>query len=98
LLSSWAQASGRCFGQVQTAVDQSLPVAAGIGQEHADLAVFDPPRRARILAPDPDRVLALLDEPGLVDHQHAVPIPEGLDHVSADTIAQGISIPEAAPE
>src|SRR3954469_2764607 len=90
LLSSLAQASGR-----YTPVDQSLPVAAGIGQEHANLTVLDPPRRARILACDPDRVLALLQEPGLVDHQHAVAIAERRDHVSADAIAQAISIPAA---
>src|SRR3954470_15337973 len=94
LLSSWAQASGRAYASV----DQSLPVAAGIGQEHANLAVLDPPRRARILARDPDRVLALLQEPGLVDHQHAVPIAEGLDHVSADAIAPAIRLPAAAPQ
>jgi hypothetical protein len=32
-------------------------------------------------------VLALLQKPGLVDHQHAVPIAKGLNHVSADAIA-----------
>src|SRR5215218_872561 len=63
---------GPGFRQVQLPVDQSLPEAAGIGQKHADLTVFDPPRRAGILPRDPDRVLALLQEPGLVDHQHAV--------------------------
>src|SRR3954451_5301630 len=70
--------------QVQTPVDQRLPVAAGIGQKHADLTVFDPPSRAGILARDPDRVLAFLQKPGLVDHQHAIPIAKRLDHVSAD--------------
>src|SRR4051794_9630175 len=40
---------GPGFRQIQTLVDQRLPVAAGIGQKHADLTVFDPPRRAAIL-------------------------------------------------
>jgi hypothetical protein len=36
-------------GQVERAVDQRLTVAAGIAEEHADLAVLDPPGSAAVL-------------------------------------------------
>ena len=37
-----------------------------MGQKHADLTGLDPPGGARVLAPDTDRVPALLQETGLV--------------------------------
>src|SRR5215213_2849749 len=90
LLSSWAQASGR-YRRRRSKPARSGWHRPGTRQSGSFRSAPPcPPRRARILACDPDRVLALLHEPGLVDHQHAVPIAEGLDHVSADAIAQGL--------
>ena len=72
---------GPALGQVQLPVHQRMPVAAGVGQEHADLAVLDPPGRARILALDAGRLGALLQEPGLIHDQHAARVAQVLDHI-----------------
>jgi hypothetical protein len=47
-------------------VDERPPPKAGIDQEDAELAVIDPAGRAGVLALDPHRGGALLEEPGLV--------------------------------
>ena len=44
------------LGQIQGPVDQRPTVPAGIAEEHPDLAVLDPPRRAGILPLHPDRL------------------------------------------
>src|SRR3954470_14061774 len=46
---------GPVGGQVERAVDQRLAVAAGIAQEHADLAVLDPTGGAAVLPCHPGR-------------------------------------------
>ena len=56
--------------QIETAVDQSVSSWARVAKEDADLAVLDPPGRAAVLARNPDRMAALLQEPGLVENQH----------------------------
>ena len=61
---------GPLLGQVQLPVDQRPPPWAGVGEEHPDLAVLDPPGGARVLALHPGRLGALLEEPGLIHHQH----------------------------
>ena len=71
------------LGQVQLPVDQRVPVAAGIGREHPHLAVLDPPGRPQVLPLHPSRLGALLEEPGLVHHQHRVGVAEVLYDVAA---------------
>ena len=51
------------LGQVQLPVNQRMPVTAGVGQEHPELAVLDPPGRARILALHPSGLGSLLENP-----------------------------------
>jgi hypothetical protein len=51
-------------------VDEGMAVARHIGGEHPNLAIRDLARRARVLARNPARRLALLQEAGLVDDQH----------------------------
>src|SRR3954454_14197311 len=46
---------GPGLGQVEFPVDQSVTLAAAIAQEHPDLAIPNPPRRAGVLAGDTDR-------------------------------------------
>lgn len=53
--------------QIQPPIDQRVAEAAGIAEEHADLAVLDAPRRAGILPPDADRVRSLLQKPRFID-------------------------------
>ena len=84
---------GPAFGQIEGTVDQRPAVAAGIGQEHADLAVLDPSRRAGILPLHADRLAALLDEAGLVQDQHAAGITQMLDHIGPQIVAHRVGIP-----
>jgi len=73
LVAAWP-ILGPALGQVQLPVDESVPVSAGVGQEHADLTVLDPPGRARVLPLDPGRLGALLEEPGLIHDQHRIEV------------------------
>src|SRR5215469_13705916 len=81
------------FRQVQLAVDQGAPLAAGISAEHAQLAVLHPPGRAGVLPLDPGGLGAFLEEPGLIDHQHAVRRAEVPGHVGAHVVADSVRIP-----
>jgi hypothetical protein len=45
------------------------------------------------LALHPGRLAALLEEPGLVDHQHPARVTQVLDHVAAHVVAQGVGVP-----
>src|SRR5208282_4369215 len=49
-----------CLRQVECPVDEGMAVTRHIGREHADLAVGDLARRARVLACNAARRLALL--------------------------------------
>src|SRR3954447_22247744 len=79
---------GPLLRKVQLAVDQRMPVAAGISQEHADLAVLDAPRRAAVLARHAGRLRPLLQKASLVDDQYRLPIGQGLDHVPSTQVAR----------
>jgi hypothetical protein len=92
------QVLGPRLGQVEPAVDQGVPPAAGVGQEHADLAVLDPPRRAAVLPRHPGRVLALLQEAGLVHDQHGARRAEALDHIVAAQVTRRLLVPERVRE
>lgn len=84
---------GPSLGQEQPPVDQRLAVAAGMGQEHADLAVIDAPRLAGILPRHADGVRTLLRKAGLVDHEHRVRIGQRLGRVGAHEVACRVRIP-----
>jgi hypothetical protein len=88
---------GPSLGQIQPSVDQRLAQTARIAQEHADLAVFHPSRSARILPRNTNRIPALLEKARLTDHQHAVPMAQAGNHLTAYQIAQRIRIPTAPP-
>ncbi len=51
-------------------------MAAGVGEEDADLGVLDPARGAGVLPGDARRPDALLEGPGLVEDQDAVRVAE----------------------
>src|SRR3954453_8077079 len=89
---------GPGLGQVERAVDQRPAMAAGIGEEDANLAVLDASRSAGVLAVDPGRLGALLEKAGLVQHQDRVGITQVLDHIGAQIIAERIGVPVNARE
>jgi hypothetical protein len=73
-------------------------MAAGVAQEHADLAVLDAPRRAAALALHPGRLAALLQEARLVQHQHRIRVAQVLDDVGAQVVADRVGVPAHARE
>jgi hypothetical protein len=62
------------LGQVEGPIDESMPMAAGIAEEHANLAVLDAPRRTGVLAVDPGRLDTFLEKAGLIQHQDRIVI------------------------
>jgi len=68
-------------------------VPARVAEEDADLAVLDAARRAGILPLHADRLLALLHEPGLVQHQHGAGVAEVLDHVGPQVVPDRVGVP-----
>src|SRR4051794_15389364 len=89
---------GPRLGQVEPAVDQRVPPAAAVGQEHADLAVLDLAQGAAVLPRHPGRVPALLGEAGLVDDQHRILGAQAPDRVLAAQVAGRLLVPEHVAE
>jgi hypothetical protein len=90
--------AGPALGQVERPIDQRVALRAGIGQEHPDLAVLDPARRARILPLHADRVRALLQKAGLIQHQHSIRIAKMLDDIGPQVVANLLGVPAHAAE
>ena len=84
--------------QIKRPVDEGMAVARHIGGEHADLAIGDLARRARVLARNPARRLALLQKAGLVDDQNRVLIGKRFQRVIAHDVAQRIRVPSPAAQ
>jgi hypothetical protein len=57
------------FGPIEGTIQQGMTPATGIGQEHPDLAVLNPPCCATILPRHPCRMLPFFEKPGLIDDQ-----------------------------
>src|SRR3954453_5409046 len=62
------------LGQGEGAIDESMSMAAGIGEEHANLTILDAPSRAGGLAVDAGRLGALLEKARLIQHQDRIGI------------------------
>jgi hypothetical protein len=84
---------GPSFGQIQLPSQQRLAQWAGITQQHADLAVLHFAGRTAILAGHARRVRPFFETAGLVEHQHAVELPQMLDHIATELIPHGIGVP-----
>lgn len=80
-------------GQIQAPINKRMAKAAGIGGKDTDLSVFDPSRRPRILARHAGRCSPLLQEAGLIHHQHPVRIAKRLDAVASHQTAKLIGRP-----
>ena len=89
---------GPGLGQVQVSVNQCDASQRRVGQEHADLGVLDPAGRAGVLTRHPGRVRALLEEPGLVQHQHRSRVAQVFHDVLAQVITHTVSAPAGAVE
>ena len=89
---------GPGLGQVQRPVDEGVAVPGHVGREDPDLAVGDLAGRARVLARDAAGRLALLEEAGLVEHQHGILVGQRLQRVVAHHVAQRVGLPAAAAE
>ena len=74
------------------AVDQGVPTWGGVGQVDRDWE-FRSARGAAVLALHPDRVGALLDIAGLVDHQDRSRVAERVDDVVAQVVAHRVGVP-----
>ena len=79
--------------QIEFAVDQRMPPAAGIGKKHADLAILDTSGSAAILPCHPGRFAALFEKTGLIDGEDAIIGAQMRDHIIAAQIAGRIRLP-----
>ena len=79
--------------QIQFPVQQGSSPGASVGQKYPNLTVFNPPRRAAVLPLHSHRLAPLLEEAGLVHHQHPVGGAQMLDHVVPEVIANQVRIP-----
>jgi hypothetical protein len=70
-----------------------VPGITGIDQVDRDLGVLDPAGSAGVLTLHPDRLAALLEVAGLVDHQHRLGIAQVLDQVSTEVVADPVVVP-----
>src|SRR5215211_7658098 len=92
-------AGQRSSPRAGTAPDRSgMPAGASVGQEHPDLAVLDPPGRPGVLTLHPGRLGALLEEPGLVHHQHPTRVAQVLYDIAAQVSTDLVGIPTSMVE
>src|SRR5262245_54862801 len=84
---------GPFLGHIEVTIKQDVPPGTRIGQEHPNLTILNAPRCAAILARHPSRPLAFFEKPRLIDDQHGLRGPQMLDHVGAQIVAEGISLP-----
>jgi hypothetical protein len=89
---------GPGLGQVQRPVDEGVTVPGDVGGKDADLAVGDLAGRAGVLARHAARRPALLEEAGLVEHQHGITVGQRLQRVVAHQVAERVRLPAAAAE
>ena len=83
---------GPVLGQIEGPVNQGAAMRAGVAEKHTDLAVLDPPRRARVLPLYPRRLLSLFQEAGLVQHQHSTGVAQVLHYIGLQVIAHRVRI------
>src|SRR5665811_1911820 len=87
-----------CLRQIKRPVDEGVAMARHIGREHTDLAIGDLARRARILARNAARRLALFQKAGLVDDKNRLLISQGFQRIIAHHVAQRFRVPPAATQ
>ena len=81
------------FRQIQLAVDQRPALAAGIRAEHAQLAVLHPAGRTGVLPLHPGGLDPLLEEPGLINHQHPAGRAQVPDDIGTHVVTDPVVVP-----
>ena len=84
------------LGQIQFPVQQRPAIGAGVGQKYPDLAVLNPPHRAAVLPLHPGRLVAFLEEAGLINHQHSVSVGQVFHNVVPEVVANQVGVPTVA--
>jgi hypothetical protein len=74
--------------QIECPIDEGMTVPRHIGGEHPDLAVRDLTCRARVLARNSARGLALFQKAGFVDNKNRVSIGQRFQCILTHNIAQ----------
>src|SRR5262249_46204499 len=85
-------------GQVEFSVQESPAAPTREGQEHADLAILDPPGGAAVLPLDAGRLAPLLEEAGLVHNEHAVGVGQVFQRVGPEIVPDSLRIPVGPPQ
>jgi len=85
---------GPGLGQIDLAVDERVSGCGGVGEIDGDLAVLDPACGSGVLTLYPNRRGALLDVPGLVDHQHRGGVAEVLADVVTQVVPDAVFVPD----
>ncbi len=80
-------------GRYRARSTSACPGRGGVGRVDRDLRVLDPARGTDLLAVHPDRRGALLQVPGLVDHEHRARIGEVVQHVAAYVVPGPVGVP-----
>ncbi len=93
--ADWAAISGDASLRVPL-LDWSASLFGRIGQEYANLAVLNPPRRAAVLPLHARGLVPLLQEPSLVHQQHSSSIGQVLNQVGSQVIAHQVRVPSVA--
>jgi hypothetical protein len=84
--------------QVQRSVDERMPARGGVGEVDRDLRVLDAPGRTGVLALHPHGGCALLQIPGLVQHEDRIIVTEMPEHVGAHVVPGPVRIPHSTAE
>src|SRR6476660_6502767 len=71
------------LGEIQFAIQQDVPLSTRVGQKHPNLGILHAPCRPAILPGDPSRMLAFLEKPRLIKHEHGLRVAPMLDDVRA---------------
>jgi hypothetical protein len=97
-LAHRAASSHQDAGRYSRASINARPVRGCVGQEHSDLAVFDAPGGARVLSLRSDRPDPLLQEPGLVDHEHRLRMIEARRDQITQVLGGTIVVPHCGTQ
>lgn len=86
------------LGQVERAVDGSMPVPGGVSEIDDDLGVLDSPGGAGVLALHSHGVGSFLQVPGLVGHQHGLIVGQVFQHERTQVVTDEVGVPFGSAE
>jgi len=89
---------GPLLGEIQGAIEQSLPSSTRLGEKHPDLRVLHPACGATILTRDPRRMAPFVQKPRLVDDHDALGSAQMLHEIPTQIVSHGLRIPYGPPQ